>query len=174
MSLRNFAVHSALNPCQGINYLVVPFFHQLHSKGQLGINGPDEKKPVLLQFFDGNFLNFLIPQTVVLNGNTSRWLGCAELPWRVHHDHIEHPHSKVHLAFDQLIPVEMGDISTDWNRVIAHMGLFPYIIIRLPFFSSSSVSIWSLKNLILSLTFLNRAYRSWAVSGSRSTMAFSS
>lgn len=121
MALCNFAIDSALHPSQGIDYFVVPFLHQLHCECQFRINCPNQQKPIVLELLNGYFLYFLIPQTVVLDCYSSGGLGCAQFPWRVHHDDVEHPHPEIHLVFDELIPTKICNVSANRDCVIADM-----------------------------------------------------
>ena len=120
MSFCNLLVYCTFDPGKRIHDFVVPVFKHFYSERKLSIDCPDQKEPILLKSLDRNILNSLVAETIVLDGDSSRGLGGAELPWRIHHDDIKSPLSKVDLALDQAVPVEVLDVCTDGYGLASH------------------------------------------------------
>lgn len=129
MSFSNFSIDCFLDPCDGVNNFVAPyFFHQVDCKSILSIDGPNDKQStIFLKFRDGYFLDVLIIEAVILDGNTSGRLGSGKFPWRIHHDNVEIGLADLKLFFDEIIEVKFGDIGTDGNGVLTDLGSFGWI-----------------------------------------------
>ena len=69
--------------------------------------------------------NLFIGESRVGNGDSSRWVGCGQLPGRVHADYIEEAATMLHLLF-----AEFGEI------VGHHIGLERHTVELALFFNS--------------------------------------
>lgn len=72
--LGNLVVDGLLDPGDGIHQLVAPLLDELDGEGVLGIDGPDDDHPILLQLADRYLLNILIAERVILDGHPARGL----------------------------------------------------------------------------------------------------
>ena len=117
----DLAVDCPLHPGDRVDEAVAPLFHELDCEGVLGVDGPDDQDPVLLQLGDGDLLNPLIGKGVILDSDSSGWLGGRQLPGRVHHDDVEVALGDIQLLLDELVEVEGGHVGTDRHCVLAHV-----------------------------------------------------
>ena len=121
MTFGNFTIDCPFDPCYRVNDIVPPLLHEFDSEGVLGIDGPNDQHSIFLQFVNRNPLDPLVRERVILDGDSSGWLGGGQFPGWIHHDDIEVALSDLQLLFDELIEVEGGHVCTDRHCVLAHV-----------------------------------------------------
>ena len=102
---------------------VAPVGDHLDGQAVLGVDHPHEQVAVRLDLRHWDRADRVVAQLLVRDRHlrlstprrvyASRGVGRGELPWGIHHDHIEVPTGRGELRLAQLLPVERPDVRVD-------------------------------------------------------------
>lgn len=106
VALANFSVDSLLDPHHFVDHLVPELLKQTKRIAVFGIDDPNEKEALRLQFVEGDVEDLLIVQRVIGNGHSSRGVGRRQLPWRVRRDDVEQSASVLLLALFKRLKIK--------------------------------------------------------------------
>lgn len=90
-----------------------------HVEGKLvlAVDDPHEDETILLDVAQWYVLDAIVSQRSVCDGDTSRWIGRRQLPWRVHADDVKESATMFHLLLAKPLEVKICDVGEEWNAV---------------------------------------------------------
>lgn len=86
---------------------------EFESEVVFGVNDPDKKKAITLNFLKRDIHDVVISQGGICDGYTSCRVSSREYPWRIHTDDIEEATSVLHLLLAEICEVIRDDIYQD-------------------------------------------------------------